>query len=1209
MQTRIVVYGTNHPVHVVDFELTTCINSGFLLKANLESQFDLADELLVGNMLTFEIESPDAISTYFTGTLFDIQSGFVSEHTCSAEVVLKPRLELLKQTEKSQIFVQANVQTVLNKLIQKAGYSQDRIKWRVTKDLPTLPQCVQALENDYTFFTRLLAKYGLIYWFECHDFIESIVIAEGNLASPYIERGLLSVTDKDGLVHEHETGFVGFTQCQSRHRFRMGGSQVHMNAHPPTSVSSAQRSYFEPAAHNPAEQFERTGNLELAYQQGKNEVTLVGNVAEANAGYSFSLNGKLGTAKGGDYTCIRSKQVYKQGSANDPKQVAYHSESVCVPRGEPIRIAPPEHSPKPMVFTATVRSLSGSKANPHLDTQGQYATQVHFDSQVTESVKRLTQYACRGQKQPTGLHFPLLPDSNVLIGCMNNDPDQSYLLGFALNDTQPSVVTSANNAQNVLCSRGQNLLMFDDTPNTPHIVLQTLASNQYLVLHGDKKQPYIHWLAQLGAMNIFAAKDIQLGSVKSAIRLLTNKTFIASAKQQLALESKKSVIIDAATNLDVTANQIDVSAKQNLTLKAGRSHRSVIQSDINLKADNNLTITAPAGSQIIQSQGNIAVKGSGSGNLTLANGGSEISIDSSGNVNIFADKLLTLKGKAMTVFDGSMEQDIGGKQSATMPSVPQIQALSENARLSLAADGIATMASSTIELSYTYQDGSPIMGAPYTIRFANGTELTGNLDDSGKAKIENAPPGQYTVQYGEDKRDYLPEDNRPKNPLYGQITPAQAAEMVRSGNTAPLIEANGIATQAGDWLWGTLQGDFNQNPSTSQIVVGTLISMIPIIDQVMDLRDITANVMLLTDDDEANDTDAWLAFTLTGIGLVPVVGSAVKGVGKVILKNTGESLSAALAVLRKLGKGDPVKYLRDINWQDLGKQSATEVKNIVKGLRDSLDDMSTSWHYDLLLPDAAIEGMQATVKRLDDVTPKIDQHIQQAAQEIGQRVNKALDEYQGQSPIRGVTDKPTKAKADELEPPKGNELPGAAIKRMPQYNVPCFKKNAKGTAVEYDRQLKGQMDGLNSMTVKQYLENRDAYKKIGRKGTGKAQKAAREKFKKKLIDKYKLELQESGEYFGEEAVRKAEELAKRDMKTLNALHNPDMIAGGLDEVVDLGDASVNQSIGARWNKKGFDNSGKKTTLSRVELMDNEAEKALKALGPDAKLNMNLHRCK
>ncbi|WP_175401222.1 hypothetical protein, partial [Pseudoalteromonas sp. BMB] len=83
----------------------------------------------------------------------------------------------------------------------------------------------------------------------------------------------------------------------------------------PTSVSSAQRSYFEPAAQNPAEQFERTGNLELAYQQGKNEVTLVGNVAEANAGYSFSLNGKLGTAKGGDYTCIQVSQYVSRSQS------------------------------------------------------------------------------------------------------------------------------------------------------------------------------------------------------------------------------------------------------------------------------------------------------------------------------------------------------------------------------------------------------------------------------------------------------------------------------------------------------------------------------------------------------------------------------------------------------------------------------------------------------------------------------------------------------------------------------------------------------------------------------------------------------------------------------------------------------------------------------------------------------------------------------
>ncbi|MCF7514698.1 hypothetical protein L3V43_13865, partial [Pseudoalteromonas sp. L23] len=80
--------------------------------------------------------------------------------------------------------------------------------------------------------------------------------------------------------------------------------------------------------------------------------------------------------------------------------------------------------------------------------------------------------------------------------------------------------------------------------------------------------------------------------------------------------------------------------------------------------------------------------------------------------------------------------------------------------------------------------------------------------------------------------------------------------------------------------------------------------------------------------------------------------------------------------------------------------------------------------------DAAIEGMQATVKRLDDVTPKIDQHMQQAAQEIGQRVNKALDEYQGELPQVGVTNVPKKSKAPELSAPEGNDLKGAPVNKV-----------------------------------------------------------------------------------------------------------------------------------------------------------------------------------
>ncbi|QDO86669.1 hypothetical protein FM037_13910 [Shewanella psychropiezotolerans] len=180
----------------------------------------------------------------------------------------------------------------------------------------------------------------------------------------------------------------------------------------------------------------------------------------------------------------------------------------------------------------------------------------------------------------------------------------------------------------------------------------------------------------------------------------------------------------------------------------------------------------------------------------------------------------------------------------------------------------------------------------------------------------------------------------------------------------------------------------------------------------------------------------------------------------------------------------------------------------------------------------------------------------------------------------------------------------------PRHKVACFKKNSRGDATEYERQLKGQQDGLNDMTVQQYLDNRKAYKEIGRKGTGAAQKEARTKFKDKLIEQYTDELLLEGAN-DEDILDKATELALKDMKTLNALHNPDMIAGGFDAkdakgngiALDLGDASVNQSIGSQWKTKGGE------TSSRVGLMDVEAHKALAEHGPNTKMNVDLHRCK
>lgn len=87
----------------------------------------------------------------------------------------------------------------------------------------------------------------------------------------------------------------------------------------------------------------------------------------------------------------------------------------------------------------------------------------------------------------------------------------------------------------------------------------------------------------------------------------------------------------------------------------------------------------------------------------------------------------------------------------------------------------------------------------------------------------------------------------------------------------------------GEWLWETLQGDFHEDPSTAQVVTGTVISMIPVVDQLCDLRDFIANCRKI--DEDSSNVWNWVALTLTLICAFPIFGSLFKGCFKVSIQS------------------------------------------------------------------------------------------------------------------------------------------------------------------------------------------------------------------------------------------------------------------------------------------------------------------------------------
>lgn len=85
---------------------------------------------------------------------------------------------------------------------------------------------------------------------------------------------------------------------------------------------------------------------------------------------------------------------------------------------------------------------------------------------------------------------------------------------------------------------------------------------------------------------------------------------------------------------------------------------------------------------------------------------------------------------------------------------------------------------------------------------------------------------------------------------------------------------------AAEWLWTVLQGDFAEEQTTAQIATGTVIAMIPLVDQLCDIRDVVANCRKINED--TTNRWAWFALLLTLIGLFPTLGSLVKGCFKVL---------------------------------------------------------------------------------------------------------------------------------------------------------------------------------------------------------------------------------------------------------------------------------------------------------------------------------------
>lgn len=151
-----------------------------------------------------------------------------------------------------------------------------------------------------------------------------------------------------------------------------------------------------------------------------------------------------------------------------------------------------------------------------------------------------------------------------------------------------------------------------------------------------------------------------------------------------------------------------------------------------------------------------------------------------------------------------------------------------------------------------------------------------------------------------------------------------------------------VVDDAIEFLEDLIMGDFKENPSNMSIIANAVIGLIPIADQVLDVRDVAGMVCRITNKGPANCTiDDWVDLSFAAIGCIPEVGSLFKGVFKPlwksrkVVKKIDAKTWSSIDRMLGMSKGSSIKYLKTFPWAQR-KAQALQQLNIAFNSLDQL---------------------------------------------------------------------------------------------------------------------------------------------------------------------------------------------------------------------------------------------------------------------------------
>jgi type VI secretion system VgrG family protein len=420
---------------------------------------------------------------------------------------LAPSLSLLRLSRHNRIYgtvepisVATILPSMLQGTLQRGSRTADpglpilQHDVRLRSTYPQFDHVTQFEESDFAFLSRLTEHWGVYYFFEHHNESDLVVFSDDAVFSPMLaDAATLQCTPARSADGPEQPNMVQRFEA----RYQQVSNRIFLQdyneriPHVPLLVSAEidqkGRGYVveygdyyrtpDEGAFLARVRAEELRSHKVRFSGRSTAVSLA-------PGYGFELTGHDHAAWDDRYLVLSVRHHARRPlpgvaglsmlgglesnklASSDAGVYGYRNDFTAMQLNADMPFRPQRRTPRPRIDGLLNGRIETSLDNrhPHLNQDGWYRVRLPLDlgtapdGQGSRWIRKAEPYGGPNN----GMHFPLPPDTDVVVACINGDPDRPVIVGAVPSADTPSVVTNALSHLNRIQTRSGIVFTMSD---------------------------------------------------------------------------------------------------------------------------------------------------------------------------------------------------------------------------------------------------------------------------------------------------------------------------------------------------------------------------------------------------------------------------------------------------------------------------------------------------------------------------------------------------------------------------------------------------------------------------------------------------------------------------------------------------------------------------------------------------------------------------